>query len=213
MSNKMPFTYARLVACLVFVTAPSARAEEYEYKNYWEYPEWKILQSRSMDGDDLEEIARFRQLAERGEAMHEAMLAVLWQRNDWLYSGLALDMLYVSKGDKSKVWPELRRLLAARLPHATGSLGDGPTEYCCCVSKMLAENGTEEDIKALLPVLSHPTSLLRYVAAKYLGEYGNESTLEILEAAKDGDYTPEVRRGFEEAIEAIKSRLSGRPAN
>lgn len=202
-----------LLAQVGLVTALPGRAAEYKYKNYMDYPEWKVLMTLSDDGEDLEERARFGRLVDRGESAHEAMLAVLWQCDDWYYASGAMEMLHCSKGDKSKVWPELRRLLADRLPLALGGLGDGITACCRSIARMLAENGGEDDVKALLPVLTHRNSLLRYEAATCLGQYGNERALEILEAAKDGDYTPEVRRGFEEAIETIKSRLSGRPAN
>lgn len=210
MSNKMLFTFAWLVTCLVFVVAPSAWAEEFVYKNYWEYPEWEILKSRSFDGMDLEEIARFRWLAERGEAMHEAMLAVLWQCDEWYYAGLALDMLHSSKGDKTKVWPELRRLLADRLPYA---IGKDKTDACRSIAIMLAEHGGEDDVKALIPMLTHFNSQLRYVAAKYLGEYGNESTLEILEAAKDENAPPVARQRYETALESIRKRITGGPTD
>ncbi len=207
MSNNILFTYARIVACLVFVVVSAAWADEYEYQNYKEYPEWAILRSRSDDGMDLEEVARFRQLADRGEAMHEAMLAVLWQCDEWYYSGLALEMLRSSKGDKGKVWPELRRLLAARLAEAGEDIRDDKMWCCRGVSLLLAENGSEADVKAILPMLTHPNSVLRYVGAQCLGQCGNEDVLDGLQAAKDREKLPNVRQGIERAIEAIQSRL------
>lgn len=208
MSNNRLFTYARLIACLIFVVAPLAWAEEYEYKNYQEYPEWAILRSRSDDGMDLEEVARFRRLVERGEAMHEAMLAVLCQCDEWYYAGLALDMLHSSKGDKSKVYPELRRLLAARLAEPIEEFSDDKMHFCCGVSKMLAENGSDADVKVILPMLTHPNYVLRYVGAQCLGQCGTEDVLDDLQAAKDREKLPNVRQGFERAIEAIRSRLA-----
>ncbi len=194
-----------LIAPLIFVSTITTWAAE--YRNYKKYPEWEILQSRSMDGMDLEEVARFRRLADRGEAMHEAMLAVLWQCEDWDYAGLALDMLHCSKGDKTQVWPELRRLLADRLPKAVGGLGDDTTDSCRFIAKMLAENGSEDDVRALLPMLAHPNSLLRYEAALYLGQYGDEVALEILKSAKDQN-PPPVQERIETVIANIEDRLA-----
>lgn len=193
-----------IVGATFAATMPAGAAG---YKKYTDYPEWEILQTRSVDGEDMEEKARFGRLIDRGEAAHEAMLAVLWQCDDWFYASGAMEMLHCSKGDKTQVWPELRRLLADRLPLAGGGPEDGKTACCRSIAKMLAENGGEDNVKALLPVLAHRNSLLRHEAAKYLGQYGNEAALEILETAKDGNYSPEVRQGFDNAINAIRSRL------
>ena len=205
MLNKMFRSHVSLLVHLVLSVAMPALATE--YRDYKEYPEWEVLQSRSMDGMDLEEVARFRRLADRGEAMHEAMLAVLWQCEDWDYAGLALDMLHCSKGDKTQVWPELRRLLADRLPKAVGGLGDDTADSCRFIAKMLAENGSEDDVRALLPMLAHPNSLLRYEVALYLGQYGDEVALEILKSAKDQN-PPSVQERIETVIANIEDRLA-----
>lgn len=202
-----------LIAHVGLVTALPVRAAEYKYKNYMDYPEWQVLLTLSDDGIDLEERARFVQLIERGEAAHEAMLAVLWQCDDWYYASGAMEMLHCSKGDKTKVWPELRRLLAARLPWAIGGLGDGKTDACRSIANMLAEHGSEDDVKALIPMLTHFNSLLRDEATSYLGEYGNESTLEILEAVKDENAPPVARQRYETALESIRRRIAGGPTN
>lgn len=206
MLNKSFGLNVLFVGHVLLAAAISTLAEE--YRNYMDYPEWEILQSRSMDGMDLEEIERFRQLANRGEAMHEAMLAVLWQCDDWYYAGLALDMLHSSQGDKTKVWPELRSLLADRLPKARGGVGYGPTECCCFIAKMLAENGSAEDVEALIPVLTHSNALLRSEAALYLGQYGGENALEILKSAKDRTQMPIARQNIESVMATIENRLS-----
>lgn len=206
MSNKSFGLHVLFVVHMSLAVAMPTLAVE--YKNYTDYPEWEILQSRSMDGMDLEEVARFRRLADRGEAIHEAMLAVLWQCDDWYYAGLALDMLHSSQGDKTKVWPELRSLLADRLPKARGGVGYGPTECCCFIAKMLAENGSAEDVEALIPVLTHSNALLRSEAALYLGQYGGENALTILESAKDRTQMPVARQSIESVIATIETRLA-----
>jgi hypothetical protein len=193
-----------LVHMALAVAMPALAAE---YRNYMDYPEWGILLRLSDDGEDLEERALLGQLIDRGEAAHEAMLAVLWQCDDWYYASGAMEMLHCSKGDKAKVWPELRRLLADRLPAAVGDLRDDKTACCRSIAKMLAENGSEDDVRALLPMLAHSNSLLRYEAALYLGQYGDEVALGILKSAKDQN-PPPVQERIETVIANIEDRLA-----
>lgn len=205
MLNKSFGLNVLFVGHVLLAAAISTLAEE--YRNYTDYPEWQVLLTLSGDGMDLEERARFRRLIDRGEAAHEAMLAVLWQCNDWYYASGAMEMLHCSQGDKTKVWPELRRLLADRLPAAVGDLRDDKTACCRSIAKMLAENGSEDDVRALLPMLAHPNSLLRYEAALYLGQYGDEVALEILKSAKDQN-PPPVQKRIETVIANIEDRLA-----
>lgn len=205
MLNKSFGLNVLFVGHVLLAVAISTLAEE--YRNYTDYPEWQVLLTLSGDGMDLEERARFRRLIDRGEAAHEAMLAVLWQCNDWYYASGAMEMLHCSKGDKAKVWPELRRLLADRLPATVGDLRDDKTACCRSIAKMLAENGSEDDVRALLPMLAHPNSLLRYEAALYLGQYGDEVALGILKSAKDQN-PPPVQERIETVIANIEDRLA-----
>lgn len=206
MSNKSFGLHVLFVVHMSLAVAMPTLAVE--YKNYTDYPEWQVLLTLSGDGMDLEERARFRRLIDRGEAAHEAMLAVLWQCNDWYYASGAMEMLHCSQGDKTKVWPELRRLLAARLPEADGDLGDDQTACCRSIARMLAENGSAEDVEALIPVLTHSNALLRSEAALYLGQYGGENALEILEAAKDQIQMPVARQNIESVMATIENRLA-----
>lgn len=206
MLNKSFGLNVLFVGHVLLAAAISTLAEE--YRNYTDYPEWQVLLTLSGDGMDLEERARFRRLIDRGEAAHEAMLAVLWQCDDWHYASGAMEMLHCSKGDKTKVWPELRRLLAARLPEADGDLGDDQTACCRSIARMLAENGCDEDVEALIPVLTHSNALLRSEAALYLGQYGGENALKILKSAKDRTQMPIARQNIESVMATIENRLS-----
>ena len=73
---------------------------------------------------------------------------------------------------------------------------------------MLAENGSDEDVEALIPVLTHSNALLRSEAALYLGQYGGENALKILESAKDRTQMPVARQSIESVIATIETRLA-----
>lgn len=175
-------------------------------KYYRDYPEWKAVPFGGILCDlmDEDEIAARRTLLDRGEAIHEAMLAVLWQCDDTSAAQFALNILWGSKGGKDKVVEELRRYLAERLREGVGDR-DVPT--CVHVAEILAKHGSEEDARALLPLLAHSDRRLLCAGAAGLGACGGGDVLETLEAAKGQAHSPWERQVFERAIGAIRARL------
>lgn len=176
-------------------------------KPYDEYPEWELL-PKGIDMDENDDNA-FRALVNQGESVYDAMLAVIWECDEIIPATTALAVLEESKGDKSQVFGELRRFLSARLPLAVGDT----ERICLAVAKVLAKNGSEEDIAVLIPMLAHPSDQLRYVGAMCLGQCGNQAALEKLEAARVQSQPAWVMQGIETAIARIEERLAKDPGS
>lgn len=199
------------VGCIVFslmlVWIPSLLAESPAPKTYRDYPEWELLPD-AVDFED-EEVENARQrLIDEGEAGHEGLLAIVRECEEPRMARRALGILRASRGDKRKVVAELKEVLETRLPTAVG-----PEEWLVTsIAEAVTDMGDEDDMDALIPMLSHPVLRVRVIGAWCMGKRGGMRAKEALEQAKSRDSNARVQEEFSKAISAIETRLATQDA-
>lgn len=176
-------------------------------KTYRDYPEWESF-PKGMDCEDEEQVAAHRRLVEQGESAYEALLAIVRECDDPYIVSSALAILRSSQGDKSGVVRQLKEYYLSRLQGETWA----DEIVVVDTASALADMGQEDDLESLIPMLSHPSSQVRGVGVMLLGERGGQKTLRALETAKDSTTASWARKGIEEAISAIESRLAAQDA-
>lgn len=207
MHTKHQLKISHAMFFLMFVGILSVSAEFPAQKTYKDYPEWKMLPD-AVDFED-EEIERARQrLIEKGEDGHEGLLAIVRECEDPRMACRALGLLRASRGDKRKVVAELKEVLAARLPTAVG-----PEEWLMTdIAEAVTDMGDEDDMDALIPMLSHPVLRVRVIGAWCMGKRGGLQAKAALEEALTRDRHPRVQEEFGKAIAAIESRMAEKDA-
>lgn len=202
--NKMDRAFLIGMFIGMLSAVPATLAE----KSYQDYPEWLML-PKGIDLEDEEEVRAAQQLIGRGESVHEAMLAVVRECDDPFIVSSALAVLRQSGGDKSEAVGQLKDLFAQRLSGA----GDTRLEEIRLITmaEALADMGQEDDLEALIPLLSS-SRRLRDLGIMLLGGHGGLDTLKALETARNRAPDELERRGIEEVIAAIESRLAAQDA-
>lgn len=206
-NNSSFFVSCWLVFVLLLADVLSVSAETPPEMTYRNYPEWYIL-PKDLDFEDENVIAAFQQLIDEGEAGHPAMLAIVKECEDPMLAMRALSVLRRSSGDKQKVIAELKPFFAERLPYAK----DDEEWLMTAIARFFADLGTEEDVVALLPMLSHSNWRVRTLGARYLGQRGDQRVMEALEQAQSRDSDSMVVEEISKAISAIESRLAEQDA-
>lgn len=202
-NNCLLKTYASMIVGLLQAVCWVAFAETETNKTYDSYPEWELL-PRGIDLEDETLRENYHRLVDQGESAYEAMLAVVLECDELMPATAALAVLTESKGDKRAVMEKLRRFLAERLPNAN----ENEEWLCTAIAKALAKNGSEADAKALIPMLSHSNKRVRLLGARYLGQCGDRSSLNVLENAKKQTLSSRELFEIESAITNIQNRLA-----
>lgn len=202
-NDRPTFVSCLLVAILMLADVLPASAETPPKITYRNYPEWYIL-PKDLDFENENVIAAFQQLIDEGEAGHPAMLAIVKECEDPMLAMRALSVLRRSSGDKQKVIAELKPFFAERLPYAK----DDEEWLMTAIARFFADLGTEEDVVALLPMLSHSNWRVRTLGARYLGQRGDQRVMEALEQAQSRDSDSMVVEEISKAISAIEGRLA-----
>lgn len=158
---------------------PEEVLEEPPRKTYTDYPEWTSF-PRGIDCEDEEEVARFQRLVERGEAAHEAMLAIVRENDDCFDVGTALAVLKASSGNKREVVADLKAIFPMRVQGEEWNDG----MIVLSLAGALIEMGQDADFEVLIPMLFHPQKQVRDAGIMLLGKHGGRKTLEALEKAK-----------------------------
>lgn len=163
---------------------------------------------KGIDSEDENQVMAYRRLVEQGESAYEALLAIVRECDDPYIVSSALAILRSSQGDKSGVVVQLKEYFVSRLQ------GETRADEIVIVdtASALADMGQEDDLESLIPMLSHSSSQVRGVGIMLLGERGGQKTLRALETAKDNAPDPLARKGMEEAIAAIESRMAEKDA-
>ena len=155
-----------------------------------------------MDYEDEAILARFQQLADEGEAGHEAMLAIITECTEQNFPQRALGVLRDMGGDMSRALAELKPFLAE-------GLSTGREEWLMTdIARFVADYGTEEDVDVLIPMLANPNLRIRVLGARYLGQSGGQHALEALEQAKKRDADQMLLQEIDKAIANIEKRLA-----
>lgn len=172
-------------------------------KTYQDYPEWEVF-PKGIDCEDENQVLAYYRLVEQGESAYEALLAIVRECDDPYIASSALAILRLSQGDKSGVVRELKKYYVSRLQGETWA----DEIVIVDTASALADMGQEDDLESLIPMLSHPSSQVRGVGIMLLGERGGQKTLRALETAKESAPGLLARKGIEEVISAIESRLA-----
>ena len=207
MYTKRKSKIGRIVLSLMFVEILSVSAGQPTPKTYKDYPEWTILPD-AVDFEDEESERAIQRLIEKGEAAHEGLLAIVRECEDTRMARRALGILRATRGDKRKVVAELKEVLVARLPTATGVEEWLMTD----IAAALADMGDEADMEALVPMLSHPVLRVRIIGARCLGKRGGLHTREVLEQARSRGNYDSVLAEIDKAIASIDARLAAQTA-
>lgn len=181
---------------------PQELLEEPPGKTYTDYPEWASF-PRGIDCEDEEEVARFQRLVDRGEAAHEAMLAIVRECDDCLDVSAALAILRASPGDKRTVVAELKAIFPMRLKGEKRDDGMIVLDMADALTAM----GQDDDFEVMIPMLFHPQREVRDAGIMLLGKHGGRKTLEALEKAKVRITGARRRAAIDAAISGIESRL------
>ena len=176
-------------------------------KTYQDYPEWAYF-PKGIDSEDENEVAAYKRLEERGEAAHEALLAIVRECDDPFIVSSALSILRSSEGNKSKVVAHLKKYFVARLP---GETWDDEIVIVDLASA-LADMGKDGDLEVLVPMLSNPSWQVRSVGIMLLGSYGGQNELMALKEAKARNPGKLMMQGIDEAISGIESRMAEKEA-
>lgn len=206
-NNRLQFVSCLLLTVLMFADTMSVSAETPPKMTYRNYPEWYIL-PKDLDFEDENVIAAFQQLIDEGEAGHPAMLAIVKECEDPMLAMRALSVLRRSSGDKRAVIAELKPFFAERLSCAK----DDEEWLMTAIARFFADLGTEEDVVALLPMLSHSNWRVRTLGARYLGQRGDQRVMEALKQAQSRDSDSMVVEEIGKAISAIESRMATQDA-
>ena len=183
----------------------SGMAQLLEAKTYRDYPEWELL-PKGVDFEDEAILARCQQLADEGEAGHEAMLAIVTECEEPLLARRALGMLRDMGGDMSRALAELK-------PFFADGLSTSRDEWLLTsIARFVADYGTEEDVDVLIPMLANPNWRIRVLGARYLGQSGGQHALEALEQAKRRDADQTLLQEIDKAIANIEKRISEQTA-
>ena len=172
-------------------------------KTYMDYPEWASLPG-GIDCEVQEEVDRFQRLVERGEAAHEAMLAIVRECDDGFDVSTALAVLRRSPGDKRAVVAELKDIFPMRVRGEEWNDG----LIVLSMAEALADMGQDEDFEVLIPMLFHPQQQVRTSGIMLLGQHGGRKTLEALEKARVRISGTRRRAAIDAAISCIESRLA-----
>lgn len=192
-----------VVLMMLFVASPLVRAE----REMTAAEVWALL-PKGIDSEDENQVMAHRRLVEQGKSAYEALLAIVRECDDPYIVSSALAILRSSQGDKSGVVVQLKEYFVSRLQ------GETRADEIVIVdtASALADMGQEDDLESLIPMLSHSSSQVRGVGIMLLGERGGQKTLRALETAKDNAPDPLARKGIEEAIAAIESRMAEKDA-
>ena len=191
-----------LVVSLLFGGVPNATSQSGE-KSYDEYPEWELF-PKGFDSEDENAIAAREWLENRGEAAHEALMAIVRECDDPYVVSSALSILRSSQGEKTEIVSQLKEFLATRLP------GESRDDEIVIVdtASALADMGKDGDLEVLIPMLSNPSWQIRSVGIMLLGNYGGQKELKALKEARGSTSGGLALKGMDEAISGIESRLA-----
>ena len=173
-------------------------------KTYTDYPEWQSFPG-GLDWEDQEEVDRFQRLVEKGEAAHEAMLAIVRECDDAFDVSTALAVLRASPGDKRAVVAELKAIFPMRVRGEEWSDGT----IVRSMAEALVDMGQDGDFEVMIPMLFHPRQQVRASGIMLLGQHGGRKTLEALEKARVRISGTRRREAIDAAISGIESRLAG----
>ena len=182
---------------------PEKVLEEPPRKTYTDYPEWTSF-PRGIDCEDEEEVARFQRLVERGEAAHEAMLAIARECDDGFDVSTALAVLRASPGDKRAVVAELKAIFPIRVRGETWN----DEIIVLSMADALVAMGQDEDFEVMIPMLFHSRQQVRAVGIMLLGKHGGRKTLEALKKARVRISGTRRREAIDAAISGIEIRLA-----
>jgi hypothetical protein len=176
-------------------------------KTYQDYPEWELF-PKGFDSEDENAIAAREWLENRGEAAHEALMAIVRECDDPYVVGSALSILRSSQGEKTEIVSQLKEFLATRLP------GESRDDEIVIVdtASALADMGKDGDLEVLIPMLSNPSWQIRSVGIMLLGNYGGQKELKALKEARGSTSGGLALKGMDEAVSGIESRLAEQDA-
>lgn len=204
------FNESKTALWLILLAAGSALtalASPQGEKSYRDYPEWNVF-PRGFCAEDRDDIQQYERLVEQGESAYEAMLAVVKQCDDDFIGSTALAILRESKGEKRAVVDELKDCLAERLSRS----GDENQEMLILIAEALADMGTEEDMEALIPMLSHPEWRVRVIGTRCLGKRGGQLSLGALKQAQIQNSDSLEVEEIGKAIANIERRMASQDA-
>lgn len=195
----------RFVLYLLCVGIVSVMAHPLEAKTYRDYPEWELL-PKGVDFEDEAMLAKCQQLADEGEAGHEAMVAIVKECEEPLLARRALGMLRDMGGDMSQPLSELK-------PFFTEGLSTSRDEWLLTsIARFVADYGTEEDVDVLIPMLANPNWRIRVLGARYLGQSGGQHALDALKQVKQRNADQTLLQEIDKAIANIEKRLADKDA-
>lgn len=143
-------------------------------------------------------------LEEQERTVYKALLRVAKDSN-WPYTvKSALALLKGSNVDKAEMARQMKECLAEWLQGASWT----HDWMIPLFADALMDAGGEEDLEALVPLLSHPVKPARFCAARHFGARGGRKELALLEEAKGTESDERILAAIERGIAEIKNRLA-----